>query len=103
MLRFEATLAYRHLRSGGGQTLLTVSAVAGGVIVIVFITSLIFGLRQRISELITDLLPHVTVSPLDQVPQSLASEPASGGRGAGQAGQEPLIISRIERQSQQRK
>ena len=50
MLRFEATVAYRHLRSGGGQTLLTVSAVAVGVIAIVFITALIFGAREGFSQ-----------------------------------------------------
>jgi len=63
MLRFEATLAFRHLRTGGGQTLLTVSAVAAGVVLVIFISSLIFGLRERITVLITDLLPHVTITP----------------------------------------
>jgi lipoprotein-releasing system permease protein len=96
MLRFEATLAYRHLRSGGGQTLLTVSAVAVGVIVVVFITSLIFGLRQRISSLITDLLPHVTVSPLEPEPTGLAPAALPGPK-------DRIVSSRIERQSQQRK
>lgn len=101
-MRFEATVAYRHLRSGGGQTLLTVSAVAVGVIVVVFITSLIFGVRQRISELITDLLPHVTVSPPDQKPAPLRPE-GSAGLDPLTASVAPLISSRIEGQSQQRK
>jgi len=42
--RFEAQLAVRHLVTGGGQTLLTVGAVAAGVIVIIFLTALIFGM-----------------------------------------------------------
>jgi len=45
-LRSESQLAFRHLVAGGGQTLLTVSAVAAGVIIVIFITSLIFGCRD---------------------------------------------------------
>src|SRR5258708_7799391 len=108
MLRFEATVAYRHLRSGGGQTLLTVSAVAVGVIAIVFITALIFGARELTSNLLTDLLPHVTVTPLEPEPAPL--ETAVGGQGSRVRGRqgptvqnEPLILSRIEQQSAQRK
>jgi lipoprotein-releasing system permease protein len=96
MLRFESTLAFRHLRSGGGQTLLTVSAVAAGVVVVIFITSLIFGLRQRISELMTDLLPHITITPRELEPTPLAR--TSGGEPGG-----TIITSRIERISPQRK
>lgn len=59
--RFEIGLAARHLAKGGWQTILTVSAVASGVVVIVFISSLIFGVQKHIEELLTDLLPHVTV------------------------------------------
>jgi lipoprotein-releasing system permease protein len=116
MLGFEATLAYRHLRSGGGQTLLTVSAVAVGVIAIVFISSLIFGARRMISSLLTDILPHVTVSPLESEPQPLDPGGVQGDRperlppkppqswgGWGGTPDRPIISSRIERQSQQRK
>jgi lipoprotein-releasing system permease protein len=114
MLRFESTLAYRHLRSGGGQTLLTVSAVAIGVVAIVFITSLIFGLRDRISDLLTDILPHITITPPEQQPTPLSAgrgataPPPAGARqpsatGAPAPGKPPLIISRIEQQSAQRK
>jgi lipoprotein-releasing system permease protein len=117
MLRFERTLAFRHLRSGGGQTLLTVSAVAAGVIVIIFIAGLIFGLRRQITGLLTDVVPHVTVSVPDQKPRPLTDDrpPATGGQGAPNdgrpaggrssvvGGRSPLIVTRIERQSQQRK
>ena len=41
MLRFEFKLAWRHLVSGGGQTLLTVCAVAIAVTGIIFIQTLI--------------------------------------------------------------
>jgi lipoprotein-releasing system permease protein len=103
MLRFEATVAYRHLRSGGGQTLLTVSAVAVGVIAIVFITALIFGVQVQIRDLLTDLLPHVTVSPLEQEPVPLAATAPQGDSATGRPKEAPLILSRIERQSPQRK
>jgi lipoprotein-releasing system permease protein len=108
MLRFEATVAYRHLRSGGGQTLLTVSAVAVGVIAIVFITALIFGARELTSTLLTDLLPHVTVTPLEPEPEPLKAVassqwPVASNRQGQDERNEPLILSRIERQSAQRK
>ena len=56
-IRFELRLALRHLRSGGGQTLLTVSAVAVGVIIVIFITALIFGLRQKLTILLIEAMP----------------------------------------------
>jgi lipoprotein-releasing system permease protein len=96
VLRFESNLAFRHLRSGGGQTLLTVSAVAAGVILVVFMTSLIFGLRQRFSAILTDLTPHVSITPreLEPTPLSRIDRPQPGER---------IVSSRVERQSPQRK
>ena len=67
-LRFESQLALRHLRSGGRQTLLTISAVAAGVIIVVFVTALIFGLQRRWTEILTDALPHVTIRVVDPKP-----------------------------------
>ena len=96
MLRFEMTLALRHLRSGGGQTVLTISAVAAGVVVILFISSLIFGLRQQITSLLTDILPHVTVTVPDQEPPPLSRVPGVGDTGK-------IVSRRVERQSRQRK
>ena len=64
-IRFESQLAWRHLRSGGGQTWLTIAAVASGVIIVIFIMGLIFGLQRRLTALLTDAIPHVTV----QVPE----------------------------------
>ena len=64
-LGFEIRLAARHLRAGRGQTALTISTVVAGVRVIIFISALIFGLRQMFTNLLTDLLPQVTVSPVE--------------------------------------
>ncbi len=92
--RFETQLAVRHLWSGGGQTLLTVSAVAAGVIIVIFITSLIFGLQDRLTELLTDAIPHVTITVEEPEPKPLASVPgASEGKSS----------SRIEQQAPQLK
>lgn len=78
-IRFEAQVAVRHLLSGGGQTLLTVSAVAAGVIIVIFITSLIFGLQQQLTELLTDAIPHVTVTVEEPKPRPLSRVPGNEG------------------------
>jgi lipoprotein-releasing system permease protein len=93
-LRFESQLAVRHLRSGGKQTLLTISAVAAGVIIVVFVTALIFGLQRRWTNILTDALPHVTIRVVDPKPMPLATVP---GAPAG------AVSSRIEQSSPQQK
>ena len=70
--RFEARLALRYLLTGGGQTLLTIGSVAAGVIVIVFLTSLIFGIRARLTTMLTESIPHVTVKVRDLEPVPLS-------------------------------
>jgi lipoprotein-releasing system permease protein len=74
-LRFETQLALRHLRSGGGQTLLTLSAVAAGVIIVVFVTSLIFGLRGHWTTLLTEAIPHITMRATERPPIPLVDVP----------------------------
>ncbi|HKD59404.1 MAG TPA: FtsX-like permease family protein [Terracidiphilus sp.] len=70
--RFEARLALRYLMTGGGQTLLTIGSVAAGVIVIVFLTSLIFGIRAKLTKMLTESMPHVTVKVRDLEPVPLS-------------------------------
>jgi len=70
--RFEVKLALRHLTTGGGQTLLTVGAVAAGVIVIIFLTALIFGIRARLTTMLTESIPHVTLRVRDLQPVPLS-------------------------------
>jgi lipoprotein-releasing system permease protein len=93
-LRFESQLAVRHLRSGGRQTLLTISAVAAGVIIVVFVTALIFGLQRRWTTILTDALPHVTIRVVDPKPTPL---PAVPGTPSG------AVSSRIEQSAPQQK
>lgn len=92
--RFEARLALRHLTTGGGQTLLTVGAVAAGVIVIVFLTALIFGMRAKLTKMLTESIPHVTVKVRDIEPV-----PLSELQNLGSA----ISSSRVEKQAPQLK
>lgn len=69
--RFEFQVAIRHLLSGGWQTLMTVSAVTTGVIIVIFITSLIFGLQGNITKLLTESIPHITIKVADPKPKTL--------------------------------
>lgn len=93
-VRFEVRLAARHLRSGGGQTLLTISAVASGVIIVIFITALIFGLRQKLTTLLTEAIPHITIQVEEMKPTPLAYIP---GTSSGTSS------SRVEQQAPQQK
>jgi lipoprotein-releasing system permease protein len=93
-LRFESQLAVRHLRAGGRQTLLTISAVAAGVIIVVFVTALIFGAQRRWTALLTEALPHITIRVTEPKPTPLADLP---GASAGS------ISSRIEQRAPQEK
>jgi len=92
--RFETTLALRHLLTGRGQTVLTIGAVAAGVIVIIFLTALIFGVRLKLTNMLTESIPHVTVKvrETEPVPLSELQDLASA-----------MSSSRIEKQAPQLK
>src|SRR5262245_29585112 len=77
-LRFELRLALRHLRAGGRQTILTVSAVAAGVIIVIFISALMFGLRQKLTADFTEAIPHITLQSEEVKPIPLAHVPRAG-------------------------
>ena len=89
-IRFELRLALRHLRFGGGQTLLTVSAVAVGVSIVIFITALIFGLRQKLTALLIEAIPHITMQVKAVQPRPLAHLPGAAAEASS---------SRIEQQA----
>ena len=94
MLRFELKLAWRHLVSGGGQTLLTVSAVAIAVTVIIFIQTLITGVQQRFVGDLVGPLSHVTIKPPDPIPDTLDK--------VGDRSGDSLLASDAQKQVQQR-
>src|SRR5262245_55135215 len=93
-LRFECQVAVRHLRWGGGQTWLTISAVAAGVIIVIFVTALIFGIQRRWTNLLTEAIPHVTVRVADPTPTPLERVPGGPGGAAS---------SRLEQRAPQQK
>ena len=71
-MRFESKLAWRHLVSGGGQTVLTVFAVAIAVAVIIFIQTLITGVQRRFIGDLVGSLAHVTIKAPDPLPKLLS-------------------------------
>jgi lipoprotein-releasing system permease protein len=94
--RFEIELAIRHLRSGGWQTILTVSGVAMAVTLVVFISSMIYGLEKQFSRQLTDYIPHITIKPREAKPVPLAQ--MERDRATGE-----LIVTEVEPQTTQRK
>jgi lipoprotein-releasing system permease protein len=92
--RFETQLAVRHLVTGGGQTWLTMGAVAAGVIVIIFLTALIFGMRAKLTKMLTESIPHVTVKVRDVEPVPLSEIQDLGAA---------MSSSRVEKQAPQLK
>ena len=92
--RFETTLALRHLLTGRGQTVLTIGAVAAGVIVIIFLTALIFGVRLKLTNMLTESIPHVTVKVRETEPVPLSEL---------QDLESAMSSSRIEKQAPQLK
>lgn len=61
MRRFELKVAWRHLLMSHGQTELTVGAIAVGVLLVVFLSSLINGLQTGLIDDVVGSIPHVTV------------------------------------------
>jgi lipoprotein-releasing system permease protein len=100
MMCFEIKMALRHLVSGGGQTLLTVAAVAIAVTLIIFIQTLITGVQKRFFADMIGSLPHVTVKPPDPQPQTLAEIKARTGLTVGENG--ALLATERQKQVQQR-
>lgn len=61
MRSLELKVARRHLLMSHGQTELTVGAVAVGVLLVVFLSSLINGLQVGLVEDVVGSIPHVTL------------------------------------------
>ncbi|MFY9235019.1 MAG: ABC transporter permease [Fimbriimonadaceae bacterium] len=67
-MRFERTLAWRYILSGGGQTILIMSAVAIGVVLMVIVRSILMGCQQHLTDEVADVLPHITISSRTEIP-----------------------------------
>jgi lipoprotein-releasing system permease protein len=74
-MRFAMKVAWRYLLSSRLQTALLLSGVAIGVIAVVFITSLLGGLRSYLIKQTTENIPHVTLEPPDQLAAFLPGDP----------------------------
>ena len=96
MLRFELKVAWRHLFTSHGQTELTVGAVAVGVMLVVFLSSLINGLQVGLIEDVVGSIPHITVQAATPGAKPLSLVPGRGGvRGE--------VITRLEKISAQKR
>ncbi|RJG00420.1 ABC transporter permease [Noviherbaspirillum sedimenti] len=71
----ESTIALKFLRQGLIQTALILVGIAGGVAVIVFITTLITGLQSNIIDRTLGTQSHIRVEPPDEI-NRLAAAPA---------------------------
>jgi len=76
-VRFAWHLAWRYFRAGGVQTVLTLSGVAVGVSVYIFVSSLIDGLQVSLIDRVIGNISQVTIEPQDRDPKPLT---ASEGR-----------------------
>jgi lipoprotein-releasing system permease protein len=76
---FELKLAWRHLISGGRQTILTIFAVAIAAMVVLFVQVTISGMQTRLMRDLVGSLSHVTVKPADTLPATMeqVSPPAA--------------------------
>ena len=70
-MRFEIKLAWRHLIAGGGQTVLTIFAVAIAAMVVLFVQITISGMQTRLTRDLVGSLSHVTIKPADTLPDGL--------------------------------
>lgn len=96
MRNFELRVAIRHLFTGHGQTELTVGAVAVGVLLVVFLSSLINGMQVGLIDDVVGAIPHVTVEAA-----TLGATPLWEVKGQG--GQKGLVVTKIEKMSPQKR
>ena len=71
-MSFEWMIAVRYFRADGMQSVLTVMGVAVGVSVFLFITSLIGGLQESLTNQVIGSISQVTLEPKDNDPRTLA-------------------------------
>jgi len=94
--KFELKVAIRHLLTSHGQTELTVGAVAVGVILVVFLSSLINGLQAGLIYEVLGSIPHVVIEASNPTAKALSAVP-------GQGGLQGQIITKIEQISSKKR
>jgi lipoprotein-releasing system permease protein len=97
---FIRSVAFRHLRYGVGQSLLTVGVVAISVMLIIYLRTVIGGTQVRITQNTTGALPHITVEPPERTPvgawQLSVLNPGPGPLYVGEVVNLPKARERIE-------
>jgi lipoprotein-releasing system permease protein len=78
MIPFVVKVALRHLLASPVQTALLTTGVSIGVLVFVFITSLILGLKDVLVEQTIGNLSHVTLEPRERSARILLDPPTNG-------------------------
>lgn len=68
---FECIIAVRFLKEGRSQTVLTIVGAAFGVAVIVFMSAMLSGVQANIFSQVLSEQPHITISPVEEVPRPL--------------------------------
>ncbi|MCE5197901.1 MAG: ABC transporter permease [Armatimonadota bacterium] len=96
MSKFEFKVAWRHLLTSHGQTELTMGAVAVGVLLVVFLSSLINGLQVGLIEDVVGSIPHITVEASTPGATPLWKIPGKGGVGG-------LVVTKLEKMSTQKR
>jgi lipoprotein-releasing system permease protein len=72
-MRFESYIAWRHLKNGGGTTILIILAVAIATMVIIFVNGSIAGMSKKLMGSQLRTLAHITIEPKDIQPTALES------------------------------
>jgi lipoprotein-releasing system permease protein len=81
-MRFESYIAWRHLRNGGGTTILIILAVAIATTVIIFVNGSIAGMSKKLMGSQLRTLAHITIEPKDIQPVALENLKAASSTGA---------------------
>lgn len=89
-MRYAAKIAFRHLRSSPGQTVLLMAGVALGVAVFIFISALIGGLATLLTQRTVGSISHVTLEMRDRDPAPLP----------GAAGAQTVVQKDLSRREQ---
>jgi lipoprotein-releasing system permease protein len=76
MNRFAWSMALRSLRYNIGQTFLTMGIVTISVTLMIGLSTLMQGIQQRITTVITESMPHISILPEERHPQAAWQIPA---------------------------
>ncbi len=91
---FAISVAFRQLRYGIAQALLTMGVVAISVTLIIFLGSLIIGLQVFLIQLITGVIPNIVISQPERRPIPLWQSEGAREPGTLYTGEVPILEQR---------